>query len=183
MIMKRIFIVSLLALVVMAGCKSRQEKLSASIRELSVAAVDTVNLTVNKDKALEAMNACKEYAGLYPTDSLSAPYLLIAAEMAMRLQKPAEAVDLYAQVLKNYPGYAKASQCLFMQAFIYENDLHDLDKAKEIYTDFLKRYPDDDFADDARACLRYLGKSPEELIREFENMAEARDTLKPATLP
>jgi outer membrane protein assembly factor BamD (BamD/ComL family) len=181
--MKKIYIVSLLALTVVAGCNSRQEKLSASIRELCAAAVDTVNLTVNKDKALGAMNACKEYAGLFPTDSLSAPYLLIAAEMAMRLQKPQEAVDLYAQVFRNYPGYAKASQCLFMQAFIYENDLHDLDKAKELYTDFITRYPNDEFADDARACLRYLGKSPEELIREFESLSKGQDTLKPATLP
>jgi hypothetical protein len=44
-----------------------------------------------------------------------------------------------------------------------------LPKAKETYEDFLKKFPDDkDYADDATMALKNLGKSPEDLIKEFE---------------
>jgi len=43
-----------------------------------------------------------------------------------------------------------------------------LAKAEEIYKKFLELYPDNDFADDAEISLKYLGKSPEELIEIFQ---------------
>ena len=67
------------------------------------------------------------------------------------------------------PQHPKAPTALFMMGFIYENDLGDLNKAKETYQTFLNRYPNDpDYADDAQNALKFLGKSPEEIIREFE---------------
>jgi TolA-binding protein len=36
------------------------------------------------------------------------------------------------------------------------------------YEAFLKKYPNDDFADDAQFLLKNLGKSPEEIIKGFE---------------
>jgi TolA-binding protein len=57
---------------------------------------------------------------------------------------------------------------MFLKAFVYEDQLHDLNKAKKYYEEFLEKYPDSDFADDARISLQNLGKSPEELIKEFE---------------
>jgi len=38
--------------------------------------------------------------------------------------------------------------------------------------EFLEKYPDSDFADDARISLQNLGKSPEELIKELEERVE-----------
>jgi len=51
---------------------------------------------------------------------------------------------------------------------VYENNLGELAKAEEIYKKFLELYPDNDFADDAEISLKYLGKSPEELIEIFQ---------------
>jgi tetratricopeptide (TPR) repeat protein len=52
--------------------------------------------------------------------------------------------------------------------YVYENNLGELAKAEEIYKKFLELYPDNDFADDAEISLKYLGKSPEELIEIFQ---------------
>ena len=56
-----------------------------------------------------------------------------------------------------------------MMGFVYENDLNDLVKAKATYEAFLQKYPNDpDFADDAKTALTMLGRSPEDIIKEFE---------------
>ena len=81
--------------------------------------------------------------------------------------------------MTEYPDYEKASECLFMKGFIYDNNLQDYEMAKKIYLEFLEKYPDDEFADDAQASIDNLGKSLEEIIQEFEmkNLAEEQDTL------
>jgi TolA-binding protein len=67
------------------------------------------------------------------------------------------------------PQHAQAPAALFLSGFIYENDLGDLEKAKAAYEDFIKRYPTDtSYLDDVQVSLKNLGKSAEELIREFE---------------
>jgi hypothetical protein len=62
--------------------------------------------------------------------------------------------------------------------YIHENYFQELGKAKAIYEQFLQRYPDHDFADDAQISIENLGKSPEELIRIFEEKnRELKDSL------
>jgi len=46
--------------------------------------------------------------------------------------------------------------------------LQNYDKATEIYEDFIAKYPESAFADDARISIDNMGKTPEELIQEFE---------------
>ena len=58
---------------------------------------------------------------------------------------------------------------------VYENYLGDLDNAKMIYLEFLEKYPDNEFADDAEISIQNLGKSPEELIRQFEEQQAQND--------
>ena len=56
-----------------------------------------------------------------------------------------------------------------MIGFVYETDMNDLDKAKSTYESFLQKYPNDpDFADDAQTALKMLGRSPDDIIKEFE---------------
>jgi hypothetical protein len=57
-----------------------------------------------------------------------------------------------------------------MEAFAYENVIGNIAKASEYYNKFIAKYPEHDLADDAQAALKYLGKTPEEMVREFEKM-------------
>ena len=77
--------------------------------------------------------------------------------------------------MNNYPDFDKTPQCLFLKGYIYENNLGDLDMAKSLYEEFLQKYPDDDFADDAEVSIKNLGKTPEQLIKEFEEKQKAQE--------
>jgi TolA-binding protein len=102
-------------------------------------------------------------------DSPEAPeYLYKAADLSLNLNKSKEALDLYNRIIYQYPDFKKDPECLFLMGYIYENHLQNYGKAKEIYEQFIKKYPTHDFADDAAISIENMGMSPEELIRKFE---------------
>lgn len=122
-------------------------------------------------KATQFIEVSEGYAQLVAdTDTSKAIHLtLIAAGLAKTIDKPDKALQLYYEVAEKHPAHPKAPTALFMMGHIYEDDMQDLERAKSAYETFLERYPNDpDYADDATNALKYLGKSPEELIREFE---------------
>jgi len=133
----------------------------------------------DKKKAEEFIVTAEQLAGLVEkTDSAKyADVLLKAAGLAKTIENPQKAVELYAKLADGMPQHPKAPTALFMLGFVYENDLGDLPKAKSIYESFLQKYPNDpDFADDAHTALKMLGKTPEEIIREFEQ--QNRDSIQ-----
>lgn len=103
----------------------------------------------------------------------SVDLLLKAAGLAKTIGNSNRAIQLYYNVGEKMPQHPKAPTALFMMAFIYENDLKNLEKARATYEEFLKRYPQDpDYADDAQNALKYLGLSPEEIIKQFEKKTQ-----------
>lgn len=119
-------------------------------------------------KAVELITAYQKYASDYPSDTLSPAYLFKMAELQVHAVSPQEAINTLDRIRKDFPDYRKVPECLFLTGFFYENNLNDLDKAKRIYREFLEKYPDHYFAKDARVLIQNLGKSPEELVKEFE---------------
>jgi len=71
-----------------------------------------------------------------------------------------------------YRSYEKAPQALFLAGFIYENDLKNLDKAKDMYNTFMKKYPNDTLAASVKFSLENLGKPADEIIKSFEGKEE-----------
>ncbi len=57
-----------------------------------------------------------------------------------------------------------------MQAFAYENIIGNTGKAFEYYNEFLSKFPEHELADDALTAIKFMGKSPDEIVREFERM-------------
>ena len=45
--------------------------------------------------------------------------------------------------------------------------LNNESEARTIYHQIIREYPSTSFASDARACLQNIGKSDEELVKEF----------------
>lgn len=135
-------------------------------------AMTAANGAVNDEKAANAFIETAEGYALIVQDKQpdkAVDLILKAAGVAKSVGNPKKAIQLYYQVAEKMPTHAKAPTALFMMGFIYENDLSDLEQAKKTYEDFLKKYPNDpDYADDAQNALKLLGKSPEEIIREFE---------------
>lgn len=130
------------------------------------------------DKANELIDTYLSFADLYTEDSLAPEYLFKAADIAMNINRGEMAIDLYNRILSSYPDFRKAPECLFLKAYVYENNLGQLNKARVFYQEFIDKYPDNDFADDAEISIQNLGKSPEELIREFEEKMKAQENVQ-----
>jgi tetratricopeptide (TPR) repeat protein len=140
--------------------KKRIEALQASIFDPSKMTLDTTAIN-------QYLNACTVQALLLPSDPQSEFYLHKAAENAYYTQQFSRSLFLYEWFEQAYPQSDKAAQALFMRAFMLDNDLGRFDEAKELYTVFLQKFPNDDFADDAKFLLGNLGKSPEEVIKDW----------------
>ena len=124
---------------------------------------------LQKQDAMALVNLYEKYANENPKDTMSAEYLFRAADISMNIGRPGQTIRLFNRILTEYPDFEKAPATLFLMAFVYEDQLQDYDNAKKYYELFLSKYPDSEFADDAEISLKNLGKSPEELIREFES--------------
>jgi len=160
-----------LTVIFLSGCSSvdrEREKMRSTITELEPwLYADTVS-ALNTSKASELMGRFVSFAETYPTDSLSPEYLFKGAELAMNLKLPGRSLELYQMILNRYPDFEKAPYCLFMQAFIHENQLQQYDVAKALYQQFIGQYPDHELAEDARVSVEFMGRPLEDLIESWQ---------------
>lgn len=127
---------------------------------------------IAKDTASRLVTYYVEFASKFPTDTLSDKYLFKAAEIANSIQDYNKALEIWDKLYTTYPSSAKAPSALFMQGFVNENNLKDLDKAKGFYKTFLSKYPKNELAKSVEFSLKYLGQSPEVIVKEFEKNKE-----------
>ncbi len=154
--------------VAFASCGSSNEKDAAEIKTAEDTLFSSSEGFIDKAKALELVDLYVDYANSYPDDSMAVEYLFKGAEFCLNLGEGQRAITLYDRVIQEYPDFRKVPECLFLKGYVYENYLGDLDNAKAIYLEFIEKYPDNEFADDAEISIQNLGKSPEALIRQFE---------------
>ena len=74
-----------------------------------------------------------------------------------------QALDYYKKLLAEYPDGHRAPESLFMLGFINANDLKKYDEARKYYTEFIKKYPKHELADDAQYELKTMGKDLNQL--------------------
>ncbi len=130
---------------------------------------------IDKVKALDLVDMYEEYAYKYPEDSMAAEYLFKGAEFCLNLGEGMRSIGLYNRVINEYPKFRKIPECVFLKGYVYENYLGDIENARIIYTEFLEKYPENEFADDAAISIQNLGKTPEELIKQFEEQQALSD--------
>ncbi len=162
----------LLILTLFAACQTDtgKSKMEASIKTLQQEVGAAA--TPSPEKLIALQNALIQYADAFPEDSLSAAYLSKAGETARALQQFDKVLEISEKIEKSYPDSRAAAGAMFMKAFTLDNDLKRYNEAKLAYEAFLKKYPNDEFADDAQFLLNNLGKSPEEIIKGFESKGE-----------
>ena len=101
-------------------------------------------------------------------DTVAALPLYKAAEVHQALGNFRGAIDIFERVYREYPNFSKAGEALFMLGFTYDENLREYDKAREAYTTFLEKYPNNTFADDTEMLLSNLGKSDEEMLKSLQ---------------
>ncbi|MDD5507928.1 MAG: tetratricopeptide repeat protein [Bacteroidales bacterium] len=163
----------LMVLVLLVSSCSQKNKLEKQIKDLEAEIFSATGQTINADMTVQLVDAYVKYADAYPGEKKSAEFLFNAGNVAMNLLDPRKAISIFDRILQNYPDNERIPHCLFLKAFIYENQLNQLGQAEMLYKEFLEKYPGHEFADDAELSLKNLGKSPEELLEQFQKMAGA----------
>ena len=177
--MKKILFISVVMISLGLACQdgtkenemSQKERLEviAGLEEQVFGASGDFNTT----GMLALVNNYGKYADENPDDELTPSYLFKAGDISMGLEKGELAIGFFVRIIENYPSFERVGYCYFLKAFIYENNLNDLENAKSAYIEFIKKYPDHEMTDGAIFSLKNLGKSPEQLIREFEQLDQA----------
>ena len=158
------------------ACTSQQGKLSEQIATLEKELYSDSSMAPDAKKAKDAIALYTKYADNFPDDTTSASYLFKAGDLSSKINETQQAIDLFGKLIHKYPNHRTAPYALFLQGFIYENQVGDPLRAKPYYEAFLKTYPDHPIASDVSFSLENLGKTPEELIREFESKSAASDS-------
>lgn len=165
--MKKFLFFALMAGIALVwACKPNHNASAGKIAELedNIRKSDKAD-TSNINKLLAAYG---EYAREFPQDTMTPAYLYRAGSLAVSFNKGPEAIAMFNHIIQDYPGYPRLAECYFMKAFTYENVLKDIGQANQAYNLFLEKFPNHDLSDDAAAAIKYLGKSPDEMVREFE---------------
>lgn len=123
----------------------------------------------NARMARKYIAACEVNAITRPGEPQAAELLFKAAMTARTTgRNPVQALDIYDWIYDQFPGYEKSYQALFLKAFTLDNDMKKFDEARVEYESFLEKYPNDEFAVSTKFLLDNLGKSDDEIIKQFE---------------
>ena len=172
-------LLSVLAFTILSGCSPSREKSVKTITSLETRLFAPAAIGFDKVKADSLLSAYESFMRHFPEDSLTMKITFKAANLSMNMGDGTKAIELFDKFIEKYPDNPKAAVSMFFKAYIYENQIKNLDKAKEIYLQFIEKYPNGDFTNDARVALKNLGKSPEQMVLEFEEQHKA-DSIRVA---
>jgi hypothetical protein len=145
-----------------AAKKEQLELIEKLEKEMHASTI--LNIELGKSAVREYLR----YAALYPGDSLSADFLFKGGEIATAIQAYPNALHCYEMITTSYPSFVYARESLYLQGYLFDNFLNNDAKAKAIYEQFLTKYSSGNYVADAKAAIVNLGKTDEELIKEFE---------------
>jgi len=108
------------------------------------------------------------FAEKYPDDDKTPNFLFKAGEVSMSLNRSGEAIKYFTDLNDKYSSFDKSAYALFLVGFVYDTQIGDTANAKIAYEKFIETYPNHEMVGDAKASIGMLGKSPEDIIKEFE---------------
>ena len=136
---------------------------------------DSSNAVNSKDVRLQAIKLYEDFVAKFPnSEKLPEVYTKIA-ELYFGVDDFQKTVSTYNTLFEKYPDTKFGRQALFMEGFIYDNNLNDKQKALESYKKYVEKYPTDmegeNFSASAKAMIDILeGRTNiEELIKKGDN--------------
>lgn len=173
----QLFVIALIAVFAITACDSGKESMQEEIEALENSLFNDPQAEMNQDSARLLIEHYVQYADNYPEDSLAINYLFKAARVDIALNDVQAGLKRLNRIEAQYPESHHMPKILLLRGIIYEDELKDYNKAGKEYQRLVDEYPENEFADDARLILKNLGKSPEELIEEFERKQAEQDSL------
>lgn len=153
--------------VLFSSCTSKRDRAHSKIEALEekvnaqAATPDTANLN-------NLLSQYIDFVDNHPTDSLAPLYLYRGIRVKMSMNDGLGSMKLIDRFINQYTNTTSYPEVVFLKAYVYENLLSNYGRASEIYRDFIHAFPDHELQDDAQVAIQNMGKTPEELIKEFE---------------
>jgi outer membrane protein assembly factor BamD (BamD/ComL family) len=124
---------------------------------------------VNNDIADKAITTFDNFSSTCNTDSLAPIFLIKAGQVAQSIKKYEQAQSLFKKCINQFTDFKNRGAALFLLAQLYDNEmmLNNEAEAKIIYEQIIKEYPQSPFANDAKYCIKNIGKTDEQLVQEF----------------
>jgi len=169
------------ALLIFTACgESREDKL-AKIKDLEARLLSDSTKAKDEVAAYNLQVAYTDFQESFPDDELAPEYLFKAANLGINMGWGEPSIKILEKFIDLFPNHQRAPEALFYEAYVYDNIENNDVKAGEIYRDFLVKYPNHAFAPSADASIKALGKSDEDLIKEFEQMNSKADSISKDT--
>ncbi len=151
------------------GRGEEQMELSNQISQLSKEVYQN-DQPMDLAKSEQLLKYLTEYSNKYRDDSLSAVYMLDAAQLSSSIGKYQQAV----QFLMNYvehPSASKKDYATYLVGYQYDAFLKQPQQAEKYYRATIERYPDSPWAKTANQSLQWTGMSDEEVIKKLEGQS------------
>ncbi len=183
--MKTRFLLLLFIPIILVSCGPSRDKEAKAIQNIEKRLFSPDATSLDKESADSLLTLYSAFIINFPSDTLTKNYMFKAGSLYMNTGNAKKALEMFDLYRAGYPNDPRAAMCLFFSAYMYENLLQNLDKAQELYILFIEKYPHHDFADDAQMALNNLGKTPDQMVKEFEqrksaDSARVADSLKKA---
>lgn len=118
----------------------------------------------------KAVKAFADFAFYCATDSLAPVFLLKAGQIASSINNIPQAQVCFEKCYKDFPEFKNRGAAMFLLAQLYDEAtlLNDEEKARELYGKIINEFPNTEWAKQANDARALLGKTDEQIIKEFE---------------
>ncbi len=176
--MKKFLLPFVIVSLLFAACKeSPRNEANNEIVKLEANLASDTTLVLDRATAIKLTGMYADFSENYPDDELAAIYLFKAGELSMNLNMGNQAIAYFTKLLNTYENFEKKPETIFLQAFVLENQLNDQKRASDLYKSFMAQYPNHILYKDAKASLDNMGKSLEEIIKNFEARNRGKDKI------
>lgn len=162
---------------VLLSCSNGKNQLLKDIKAKEKIVSESIDDVFDKSTAESLRNDYIDFSERFQEDSLAPVFLHKAAELAINLNMPQEAVSTIDTLINRYPDYEFLPDAWFFKGFIQETYLNDQGAAKNTYMSFIQRFPKHEMAPQVQFSLENIGKSADELLEEFMRKNQQTDTL------
>lgn len=123
---------------------------------------------ITKEDAEALAGFYKDFALNYSTNPEAAEYTFKACDVFMSLRNGEEVLAMADLYIKNFPQEDKISITYFIKALAYDDLLGNIEMARKAYQEFIEKFPESEYAEDAMTLMKQLGMTDEEKIKMFQ---------------
>ena len=115
-----------------------------------------IDLLIFQNKKFEAYDSLEQLRADAPEHPIVDEILYRQAELNIEMGKFDVAISMLQEIVDDFGEDILGDDALFMIGMVYEDQLNEKEKAKEIYQDFLRKYPGSNKSAEARKRFRTL---------------------------